>query len=294
MKVKHYLSATIICVLVGALGACGTNNTQSNASKQSVSSKINVITREQGSGTRSAFIELTGILVKEGNKKVDKTYQEAAVQSSTSAVMTAVEKDAASIGYISLGSLNNTVKSLQVEGVKATPEHIKDGSYRLSRSFNVAYKKGLKHAAKDFLTFIMSKEGQTIVEKEGYIPQKANSDYKPINNKEHITIAGSTSVTPLMEKLVEAYKQKNPSVSIDIQSNGSSAGMSAAMEGSADLGMASRELKSKEKNQLECTAIAKDGIAVIVNTKNPLSTITLKQLHDVFTGKTTHYSALSK
>lgn len=284
----------LACALTGCLMACAPETPAPSASTTSASSSINVITREQGSGTRSAFIELTGILEKEGDKKVDKTYAEAAVQSSTDAVMTAVAKDEASIGYISLGSLNDTVKALKIDDVEATPDHIKDGSYKLSRPFNVAYKKDLPATAQDFLDFIMSEDGQKIVDSQGYISEKPTGAYQAKGNTGHITIAGSTSVTPLMEKLVEAYKQKNPEISIDIQSNGSSAGMNAAMEGSADLGMASRELKAKEKDALACTVIAKDGIAVIVNKNNPIDSMTLAQLKDVFTGTITTYSDISK
>lgn len=294
MKFKRYITMGLVCALAGSLAACTPETPAPSTSSTSASSTINVITREQGSGTRSAFIELTGILEKDGDKKVDKTYAEAAVQSSTDAVMTAVAKDEASIGYISLGSLNDTVKALKIDDVQATPEHIKDGSYKLSRPFNVAYKKDLNATAQDFLGFIMSDDGQKIVGDEGYISEKSTGAYQATSTTGHITIAGSTSVTPLMEKLVEAYKQKNPEVSIDIQSNGSSAGMNAAMEGSADLGMASRELKAKEKDALACTVIAKDGIAVIINKNNPVESMTCAQLKDVFMGKITTYSDIAK
>lgn len=299
MKLKSFGKVALILALGASLVACGGNKkeeTTANAGGEKTEelSSINVITREQGSGTRSAFTELTGVLVKDGDKEVDNTYAEAAVQSSTDAVLTTVQNDASSIGYISLGSLNDDVKALKVEGVEATPENIKSNTYKLARPFNVAYKKDVDEKAMDLIKFIMSDEGQKICEEEGYVGDAKGETYEAINNDAKLTIAGSTSVTPLMEKLVEAYKAKNPDVVIDIQSNGSSAGMTAAMEGTAQLGMASRELKDEEKEDLDFTVIARDGIAVIVNKENKVEDVTMDDLQKIFTGELTDWANLAK
>lgn len=299
MKLKSFGKVALILALGASLVACGGNkkeNATANAGGEKTEelSSINVITREQGSGTRSAFTELTGVLVKDGDKEVDNTYSEAAVQSSTDAVLTTVQNDASSIGYISLGSLNDDVKALKVEGVEATPENIKSNTYKLARPFNVAYKKDVDEKAMDLIKFIMSDEGQKICEEEGYVGDAKGETYEAINNDAKLTIAGSTSVTPLMEKLVEAYKAKNPDVVIDIQSNGSSAGMTAAMEGTAQLGMASRELKDEEKEALDFTVIARDGIAVIVNKENKVEDVTMDDLQKIFTGELTDWENLAK
>lgn len=299
MKLKSFGKVGLILALGASLVACGGNkkeNATANAGGEEAKDlgSINVITREQGSGTRSAFTELTGVLVKDGDKEVDNTYAEAAVQSSTDAVLTTVQNDASSIGYISLGSLNDDVKALKVEGVEATPENIKSNTYKLARPFNVAYKKDVDEKAMDLIKFIMSDEGQKICEEEGYVGDAKGETYEAINNDAKLTIAGSTSVTPLMEKLVEAYKAKNPDVVIDIQSNGSSAGMTAAMEGTAQLGMASRELKDEEKEALDFTVIARDGIAVIVNKENKVEDITMDDLQKIFTGELTDWANLAK
>ncbi|MGF0096161.1 substrate-binding domain-containing protein [Peptoniphilus sp. SGI.035] len=307
MEIKKIGKVGMILALAASLVACGGNKKEEAANTPKENAKqeekgsnaadlgtINVISREQGSGTRSAFIELTGVLVKDGDKEVDNTYAEAAVQSSTDAVLTTVQNDKASIGYISLGSLNDTVKAVKVEGVEATPENIKSGSYKLSRPFNVAYKADVDAKDKDLITFIMSDEGQKICEEEGYVGDAKGAKYEAIDNDAHITIAGSTSVSPLMEKLAEAYKAKNPKVQIDIQSNGSSAGMTAAMEGTAQLGMASRELKDEEKKALEFTVIARDGIAVIVNKENSCENLTVDQLQKIFTGQLTEWAEAAK
>lgn len=307
MEIKKIGKVGMILALAASLVACGGNKkeTAANTPKENAKQEekgsnaadlgtINVISREQGSGTRSAFTELTGVLVKEGDKEIDNTYAEAAVQSSTDAVLTTVQNDKASIGYISLGSLNDTVKAVKVEDVEATPENIKSGSYKLSRPFNVAYKADVDAKDKDLITFIMSDEGQKICEEEGYVGDAKGAKYEAIDNDAHITIAGSTSVSPLMEKLAEAYKAKNPKVQIDIQSNGSSAGMTAAMEGTAQLGMASRELKDEEKKALEFTVIARDGIAVIVNKENSCENLTVDQLQEIFTGQLTEWAEAAK
>lgn len=248
------------------------------------SKEIIVVSREAGSGTRGAFVELTGV----EEDKQDNTYEEAVIQNGTDAVMSTVATDDNAIGYISLGSLNDTVKALKVDGVEASVEDIKNGSYKIARPFNICYKDGeLNEAAQDFVDFIFSEEGQKIVEEKGYISAVDNA--KPFEVKEglsaQLTIGGSTSVTPVMEVLAEKYSELNPDVEINIESTGSTAGVTGAIDGTVDIGMASRELKEEELAQLKGEAIALDGIAVIVSVNNPAENISTESIKDVFTGK---------
>ena len=201
--------------------------------------------------------------------------------------MTTVAQDPTAIGYISLGSLNDTVKAVKVEGIEATEENIESGDYKISRPFNLAYKEdGLDDVSKDFLDYCLSKEAQDIVKEEGYVPLKEAEEYKaPEGLKGSITVAGSTSVTPLMEKFIEAYQELNPDVSIELQSNGSSAGIEAVIDGAANIAMASRDLKDEEKDELKPEVIATDGIAVIVNKDSKVEDLTVDQLKDIFSGE---------
>lgn len=248
--------------------------------------EIVVVSREEGSGTRGAFVELTGVESKdaEGNK-VDKTYEEAIIQNGTNGVMMTVANEANAIGYISLGSLNDTVKSLQIDGVEATAENVKNGSYKLARPFIIAYKAGLDEASQDLLDFIMSQEGQKIVEEHHYISSEAGQPFAGGKATGSVVVAGSTSVTPVMEKLVEAYNAINPNVKIEIQATGSSAGMQSTMEGVSQLGMSSRELKDEEKAAMEYKVIAIDGIAVIVHKDNAAKSVTMEQIKQIFVGE---------
>ena len=252
---------------------------------------FSVISREEGSGTRGAFIELVG-LEEEGadGSKEDKTTVDAVVQNSTNGVMTSVAQDPNAIGYISLGSLNDTVKPVKVEGVEATEENIVNGSYKISRPFNLAYKEDkLNDISKDFLAYCLSTEAQEIVKEEGYVPLSDTKAYEGAEGLSgSITVAGSTSVTPLMEKFIEAYKELNPDVQIDLQSTGSSAGIEAVIDESADIAMASRELKDEEKEQLTPEVIATDGIAVVVNTESKVEDLTVEQLRQIFAGEITN------
>ena len=252
---------------------------------------FSVISREEGSGTRGAFIELVG-LEEEGadGSKEDKTTVDAVVQNSTNGVMTSVAQDPNAIGYISLGSLNDTVKAVKVEGVEATEENIVNGSYKISRPFNLAYKEDkLNDISKDFLAYCLSTEAQEIVKAEGYVPLSDTKAYEGAEGLSgSITVAGSTSVTPLMEKFIEAYKELNPDVQIDLQSTGSSAGIEATIDESADIAMASRELKDEEKEQLKPEVIATDGIAVVVNTESKVEDLTVEQLRQIFAGEITN------
>lgn len=258
---------------------------------------IAVISREDGSGTRGAFTEITGLLEKDASgNEMDNTSEDAAVQNSTNGVMTTVAGNEAAIGYISLGSLNDTVKALKVEGIEASPENIVSGEYKIARPFLLVTKgepaDGSLEA--DFLKFAASKQGQEIVEGEGYVKVAGEEEYQPSNVSGTITVAGSTSVTPVMEKLQEEYTKLNPEAKIEIQSNGSSAGITAAIDGTAKIGMSSRDLKEEEKSSLKEFILAKDGIAVIVNTANSLDDISMDQVKTVFNGETTAWGDLAK
>lgn len=263
------------------------DKTEDKTEETTAGGEIHVVSREVGSGTRGAFTEITKILAKnDKGEEVDSTYEEATIVNSTEGVITSVNGDPFAIGYISLGSLNDEVKAVKVDGVEATPENINKGDYKIARPFMLAYHEAnLSDVAKDFLTFIMSKDGQEIVKEDGCIPIETTESYKPANIEGRIAIAGSTSVTPLMEKLVDKYKELNPGFEADIQSNGSSAGIQAAIEGVAEIGMSSRNLKPEELEQVESTAIAMDGIAVVVNNDNAIDDISLDNIHKIFVGE---------
>lgn len=256
---------------------------------------ITVVSREDGSGTRGAFIELVGLEEEKDGEKKDTTTDEAVVQNSTNGVMQTVSQDPSAIGYVSLGSVNDNVKKVKVDGAEATEENIESGDYTLQRPFNLAFKEDkLDDLAKDFLAFVLSKDAQEIVGKEGYIKVEAK-DYKAKKVKGNLTIAGSTSVTPLMEKLVEKYKDVNPDANIEIQSTGSSSGIESTISDVSQIAMASRELKDDEKDKLQVEVLAKDGIAVIVNKDDSkLNDLTKDQLKEIFSGKIKNTSDLSK
>lgn len=264
-------------------------------SKEAADYEFTVVSREDGSGTRGAFIELVGLEEEVDGEKEDMTTQAAVVQNSTNAVMQTVAQDTAAIGYISLGSLNDTVKAVKVEGVEATEENIASGQYKIARPFNLAYKEAeLSDLAKDFLKFVISEDAQALTLEEGYVPLKDTEKYEASGAKGSLTVAGSTSVTPLMEKMVEKYKELNPDANIEIQSTGSSAGIEAVIDGAADIAMASRELKDEEKDKLAVEVIATDGIAVIVNKDSKLEDLTIDQLKQIFKGEITNTSELGK
>lgn len=321
MSLKRIGTLLMILILSLALVACGNNNDSANdsgngepdttevveeTSKETeepaesgsdfdTASDIAVVSREDGSGTRGAFVEITGVEVKENDEKVDKTTVEAIIQNSTNGVMTTVAGNEFAIGYISLGSLNDTVKAVQVEGADAEPELVKSGDYTLARPFNLAWKEdNIGEIGQDLLDYIMSPEGQAIVEDNGFVAAIDGEDYEAKGLEGHITVAGSTSVTPVMEKLVEAYGALNPNVQIDIQSTGSSSGMKSAMDGSANIGMASRELKDEEAAELEQMVIAIDGIAVVVHNDNPLENLTMEEIKNIFIGEITTWDGVIK
>ena len=254
-----------------------------------------VVSREEGSGTRGAFIELVGLEEEVDGSKEDMTTQEAIVQNSTNGVMQTVSQDAEAIGYISLGSLNDTVKALKIEGVEATEENIVNGTYKISRPFNLAFKEAeINDLAKDFLKFCLSEEAQALTLEEGYVPLKDTEKYEPAKLSGTLTVAGSTSVTPLMQKMAEKYQELNPDAKIEIQSTGSSAGIEAVIDGAADIAMASRELKDEEKDKLAVEVIATDGIAVVVNPASKVEDLTMDQLKQIFKGELKSTSELGK
>lgn len=254
---------------------------------------ISVISREDGSGTRGAFIELFGVEQKDADgNKVDNTTEEAIITNNTEVMLTTVAGSEYAIGYVSLGSLNDSVKAVSIDGVEPSVEGIKDGSYAIARPFNIATKDGLSDVAQDFVNFIMSADGQSIIEGKGYIPVNDAAEAFESNGAEgKVVVAGSSSVTPVMEKLQEAYLAINPNANIEIQQSDSSTGMTAAADGTCDIGMASRELKDSELEAgLTPTVIAMDGIAVIVNQDNPTENLTSEQVMNIYTGEVTSWS----
>ena len=253
---------------------------------------ISPISREDGSGTRGAFIELFGIETKDADgNKIDNTTDMAEITNSTSVMLTTVQGNEYAIGYVSLGSLNDSVKAVNIDGAEATVDNIKDGTYKISRPFNIVTKEGLSDVAADFVKYIMSEDGQAVVEDNGYISQGNEGAYEASGLSGKITVAGSSSVTPVMEKLKEAYVAVNPDVEIEVQQSDSTTGVTSAIEGICDIGMASRELKDSETSEgVSATAIALDGIAVIVNQNNPISDMTSEQVRSIFTGETQDWS----
>lgn len=302
MTKKITATALFGVLAVSAFAGCGgagsssngSSNAGSDAAKFDASKTISVVTREEGSGTRDAFTELTGVLVKDGDNKTDNTTTSAVTINSTEAVITNVKDNEAAIGYISLGSLNDTVKALKIGGVEATADNVKSGDYAVSRPFNIAYKGELSDVAQDFVDYIMSSDGQKIVSDNGYVTVSENAAYSGKKPSGKISVAGSSSVSPVMEKLAEAYQKVNTNVKVEIQTSDSSAGMQSAMGGTCDIGMASRDLKDEEKSALKVETIAKDGIAVIVNNANTCDDLTLDQVKSIYTGETTVWSDIIK
>ena len=248
---------------------------------------ISVLSREDGSGTRGAFIELFGIEKKDANgKKVDYTTDEAAITNSTAVMLTSVAGDSYAIGYVSLGSLNDSVKAVKIDGADATVANINNGSYKISRPFNIAVKEGLSPVAQDFVNFVISDEGQKIIAANKYIKIQNTKAYASSKASGKVVVAGSSSVSPVMEKLIENYKTVNPNAKIELQTSDSTTGVTNAINGTCDIGMASRALKDSEKAKgVQKVTIAIDGIAVIVNKANPVENMTKAQVEQIFTGK---------
>ena len=280
---KRILSiATLFAVILTALCACG----------KSSGSTISVITREEGSGTRGAFVELLGIVDGDGNDNIVKT---AEATNSTSVMMTTVAGNKNAIGYVSLGSLSSDVKAIKVDGAEPTVANIEAGTYKVARPFNLVYNDDkLSDVAADFVKFIMSSEGQAIVTKKGYISVKKSDSYKYSGLTGTVVLDGSTSVGPLMDAIADEYKKLNPDVKVQIQQTGSSAGINSAIEGVCDIGMSSRELKSSESAKIKAHKMATDGIAVIVNNSNTVDGLTSEQIKSIFLGETTSWDGLAK
>ena len=288
-------------MLTGALAGCGSSASTSTGAQDSsaadtgVSGAVTVISREDGSGTRGAFVELTGVEEKNADgQKVDNTTADAEIANKTDVVLTSVAGNEKAIGYISLGALNDTVKAVKVDGAEATVDNVKNGSYKLSRPFNIATKGDPDGLAKDFIDFILSEEGQAVVEENGYVSEGNTGAFEGTKPEGKITVGGSSSVTPVMEKLKEAYTAVNPNATIEVQQSDSTTGMTSTIDGTYDIGMASRELKDEEAAQLTPQVIALDGIAVIVNKENPITELTSEDVLNIYTGVTTDWSEIAQ
>lgn len=268
---------------------------QTEAAGGSMEGAIDVISREDGSGTRGAFIELFGVEQKDASgEKVDYTTDDAEITNSTEVMITSVAGDKQAIGYISLGSLNDSVKALKIDGAAATVDDIKDGTYKIARPFNIVTTGEVSDVAQDFINFIFSEEGQKVVEDNGYISQGNQGAYTASGKSGKVTVAGSSSVTPVMEKLAEAYKALNSDVTVEVQQSDSTTGVTSSIEGVCDIGMASRELKEEETAKgAQGQVIAMDGIAVVVNNENPVEDLTAEQVKDIYVGDTTDWSELA-
>ncbi|MDO5014374.1 MAG: substrate-binding domain-containing protein [Clostridia bacterium] len=286
--------AVVIAVLTVGLIFTSCNKKDDKKGTFDNTAQIAIQTREDGSGTRGAFIELVGLEVKENDKKVDKTTPSASITNSTGVMLTTVAGNPAAIGYISLGSLNDTVKALKVDGVAPSKETVKDGSYKVARPFNIATKGEATGVTKDFINFILSKEGQKIVEDNGYVAVAGTESFKTDNSAGTIKISGSSSVTPVMEKLIEEYTKANPKATIELNQSDSSSGMKDAINGVSQIGMASRELKDSEKAELTPTVIAKDGIAVIVHKSNTTDDLSTEQIKNIYLGQVATWADATK
>lgn len=299
---KKKVIGVLMCALlaVGVLGfaGCASGNggsgsgtgagSDASSGATSPSGQISVYSREDGSGTRGAFIELFGIEEKDASgEKVDMTTMSASITNSTSVMMTSVSGDENGIGYISLGSMNDTVKALKIDGAEATAENVKSGDYKIARPFNIATGDNVSEVTQDFIAYIMSADGQKVIEDNGYIAvDDAAAAYTASSKSGKIVIAGSSSISPVMEKLAEAYKGLNPEVTIEVQTSDSTTGMNMASEGTCDIGMASRELKDSETSGgLVPTVIAQDGIAVIVNKNASIDELSSEQVKAIYTGE---------
>lgn len=272
-----------------SLVGCGNSTSEDAAAAEG---PITVVSREDGSGTRGAFIELFGVEVKnDAGEKEDMTTEDAEITNSTSVMITTVAGNENAIGYISLGSLNDTVKALEIDGVAPAVDDIKSGSYKIARPFNIATKDEISEVAADFIKYIMSEDGQKVVEDNGYISQGNEGAYEAAGVSGKIVVAGSSSVTPVMEKLKEAYVVLNPDVTIEVQQSDSTTGVTSVVEGVCDIGMASRELKDTELEKgIKGTVIAMDGIAVIVNNGSPVDGLSSETVKGIYTGEITDWA----
>jgi len=289
---KFKLTAIVLAIILALSMFAGCGGTDSaNDGDFDSDKEINLVTREDGSGTRSAFVELLEIEVKnDDGTKQDLTSVEAVVAKATDIMMTSISGDTYSIGYISLGSMNETVKAVKIDEVEATAENVKNGSYAIQRPFNIVTKGDVDGLAKDFIDFILSADGQKVIA-EGYVSiDDSAADFESASPSGKITVGGSTSVSPIMEKLKEAYLAINPDAEIEIQTTDSSAGITGTIDGILDIGMASRDLKDEEVGEVDSTQIAIDGLAVIVNNSNPIESLTADQIKSMYIGDTTSWS----
>lgn len=297
-RTKKILSMIVCGVLTaGLMTGCGSSGGATGGTGETGSGaagkEIHVVSREDGSGTRGAFVELFGVEDEKDGEKVDMTTEEATISNSTEVVMTTVAGNDAAIGYCSLGSLNDTVKGVSIDGAEPTVDNINNGSYAISRPFNIATNGTVSDITQDFINFILSEDGQRVIEENGYIKVSKAGAFKSNGAKGKIVVEGSSSVSPVMEKLMEAYKAVNSGAEIELQESDSTAGMTAAMEKACDIGMASRELKDSEiQGGLTSTVIAKDGIVVIVNKGNRIDNLTKEQVNNIFRGNITDWSEL--
>lgn len=305
MKLKKFIAILSVAIMTAGLAVgCGSSSDSGSSDSSSADSKssdwdssndITIVSREDGSGTRGAFIELFGIEEKKDGEKVDMTTDDAQITNSTSVMLTTVAGDDYAIGYVSLGSLNDTVKALKIDGEEATEQNIKDGKYKICRPFNIATKKGADNeVAKDFIAYIMSKEGQQVISDNGYIGDDSAEAYAGSKPSGKAVVGGSSSVSPVMEKLIEAYKKVNTGAEIELQTTDSTTGMTSAIDGSYDIGMASRELQDEEKDKLDSQVIATDGIAVIVNKNNTTDELSSDQVKTIYTGDATTWDEVVK
>ena len=317
MKRTSVVASVLAATMALSLAACGSSTTASSGEASSTADStaasseataestaaeatgdfdtdqdITVISREDGSGTRGAFIELTGVEeANDAGEKMDMTTEAAAIQSSTNGVMTAVANDETAIGYISLGSLNDTVKAVTVDGVEATSENVSNGSYTLARPFNIVTNgEATDPVAVDFIAYCMSPDGQALATEDGYIGGEG-TEYTSTQPSGSITVGGSSSVSPLMEKLIEAYNTVNPNATIELLTTDSTTGVSGALDGTYTIGMASRELKDTETAEgAQATVLAMDGIAVVVNPANTVANLSVDQIKSIYTGEATVWS----
>ena len=305
MKLKKFIAILSVATMTAGLAVgCGSSSDSGSSDSSSADSKssdwdssndITIVSREDGSGTRGAFIELFGIEEKKDGEKVDMTTDDAQITNSTSVMLTTVAGDDYAIGYVSLGSLNDTVKALKIDVEEATEQNIKDGKYKICRPFNIATKKGADNeVAKDFIAYIMSKEGQQVISDNGYIGDDSAEAYAGSKPSGKAVVGGSSSVSPVMEKLIEAYKKVNTGAEIELQTTDSTTGMTSAIDGSYDIGMASRELQDEEKDKLDSQVIATDGIAVIVNKNNTTDELSSDQVKTIYTGDATTWDEAVK
>lgn len=311
MKMRKFLvMLTAATMAMGTLAGCGGSDTGSDSAAQAEETQeaaaentdettaegpITVVSREDGSGTRGAFIELFGVQEEQNGEKVDMTTTEASITNSTSVVLTSVAGDPYAIGYVSLGSLDDTVKAVKIDGVEATGENVSNGSYKIARPFNIVTKDGLSDVAQDFIDYIMSADGQAIIEENNYIKASDEGAYEGTKPEGKVVVAGSSSVTPVMEKLKEAYIGVNPNAEIEIQQSDSTTGVTSTIDGICDIGMASRELKDSETSEgVASSVIAMDGIAVIVNQENPLDELSSEQVKDIYTGAILDWAELAQ